>query len=198
MPTLFDKDGNEVQAFTQDELDAEKKKAAEEAAKNNPELTKLQEDYAAAQKEIEGFKNKDLNFGNLKELKDASEKKAAELEAQINEIKTNSVKTIETEVFDSLANGDADLKAKLEAEYKTFRGEPKTKEEILAQAKKALSIVKPAVVPGAFDAFSSSNGGRNRGQNSNGGTYTPSPEVAAVGSKMGISDEDFKKYGGQV
>jgi len=193
MPTLYDKDGNEVEAYTKEEFESEKTKILQE----NPEVKTLKQDLETAKKELEGFKDKDLNFANLKQAKEETEKKVSDLENKITEFQTSSVKSLENEVFNQLSNGDADLKAKLEAEYKTFRGEPKTKEEILAQAQKAMFIVKPPVVPGAFDAFSSSNGGRSNagGTVNKDGVYVPNEAVKTVGGKMGITDDDFKKYG---
>lgn len=198
MSKYFDAEGNEVEAFTPEELEAQKQAAIAEAQKNNPELTKLQAELADKNKELEGFKNKDLNFSNLKEVKEAAEKRAAELEAKINEVQNGTVNSMKNEIFDQLSNGDKDLKAKIEAEFNTFRGEPKTKEEIIAQAQKALAIVKPPVVPGAFDAFNAANGGRNKVVNNPGQKFEPTPELQNIGSKMGVSKEDWEKFGGQV
>lgn len=198
MPQYFDKDGNEVEAFTAEEVTAREKAAAEAAVKDNPQLKTLQEQLDATKKELEGFKDKDLNFANLKQSKEETEKKVKELQEQITAVEQGSVKQMKSDVFDLLSDGDKDVREKLEKEYETFRGDPKTRDEIISQAKKALSIVKPTAVPGAFDAFNIGGGRPPVSGGDKGKEFVPSPELKQVANNLGISDEDFKKYGGQI
>jgi len=58
--------GEEIEVFTNEELEAQKESAIEDYKTNNPdktdELTKLQEDLQTKEEELSKFKNKDLNF----------------------------------------------------------------------------------------------------------------------------------------
>lgn len=189
-------DGTETTVFTADEVEAQKNAAVEVAVKESPVVKQLQTDLDAMKVERDALANKDMNFANVKDALTKKDTEIAELGKKIEEAKTVQVTEARNEVLDQLSNGDADLKAKIEAEMKTFRDQPTTKAEILALAHKALAIVRPAAVPGAFDNFSAANrGAAGAGQNG-GKEFVPSPELASIGNKMGLSDEDWKKYGG--
>lgn len=178
-------DGQEIEAFTPEEVNAQKEAAAAEAKKEAEEKAKKLED------ELAGYKDKDLNFGRMKET---FEQKTKDLESKLQAVQDSTKSNMEAEVFEVLSNGDKDLKAKLEAEYKNFRGEPTTKEEITIQARKALAIIKPPVTPGAFDNFHNVGGGRAPGGNSQ-EKVEFSDTLKKAASNFGITEDDIKKYG---
>lgn len=138
----------------------------------------------------------------LQEKPDAS----AEIKTQVETLKTqlesvsgNLTKNVEeakTTTILGLAGGDKDLAAKIEQECKNFKSyeSATSPADILDIAKKAYNIVAPVDAPNAIDAFLVATGGR-------GAIVKPSasaqetPAQAAFRRNMGISDEDYQKYG---
>ena len=188
MATLYDADGNEVEAFTPEEV-----KAKEDA---------LKAEFDAKNKEKEGDADKDKNFNALKE---SLTKKDEEILGVKTELE-NTKKTIEeqaaqrfidtqNEVFTGLVGADADLRKKIEDEMNNFKDQPKNKQEFETMAKKALSIVDPMRV--VVDPF---NGFRNSGKGTDGAGAGSekakefTAEDKAFASKMGITEDDIKNF----
>ena len=195
MAEFYDKEGNVVTGFSEEEVQA---KAAEAAAAEVAKRTEAESALAKAVAERDALADtdKDKNFANLR---DGLKKKDEEIEALRKDVETTkATQAAETrkEILASLVGDDAELAKKIEEEMAQFRTQPTTKAETLELAKKALAIVKPAVAPGAFDGFMN-GGGRAPSAGENGKEYTPPAELKSVGSKMGISEEDWKKYGGK-
>jgi Skp family chaperone for outer membrane proteins len=184
MATFYDKDGNEITAFSQEELEAEKQAAI--AA----EKAKVQADLDEAAK----LKDKDHNFETLKSSLTQKEQEIETLKKTTKESEDLRVSEIKKDVLKAFAGEDAELMTKLDEEMKTFRGEPKTKDEMIALAQKAMAIVKPEVRLGAFDSFST-GGGRAPSAGGSGAGKDVTPEVKVLGSKLGLSEDDLKKYG---
>ena len=76
--------GEEVEVFTNEEKEA----AIEEYKQANPdksvEMEALQSELKKSNEELVKFQNKDLNFANLRTQKEAAEKRADELRAEID------------------------------------------------------------------------------------------------------------------
>lgn len=147
---LYDSDGNAVEgALPPDEAKAlleekEKLKSLEE------ELTKLKE--------------KDFNFSNLRSQKEEAEKKIesikAEFEQKIEKTKKEVLEGVLKEHYDDalagLADGDEELKKKIEQQYSRLSDNASTKAEIEKKLRDAWSLAQaPAASPAVGYAFSS-------------------------------------------
>src|SRR3990167_7654492 len=80
--TINDTEGNEIEVFTLEELQAQKDSAIEEFKTANPDKT---EELSKLQKELEGYKDKDLNFANLRKQKEEAEKKVEDILKGVDE-----------------------------------------------------------------------------------------------------------------
>lgn len=211
MAKLFDKDGNEVEAFTPEELETKKKEALDEYIKNNPskagEFEKLQGDLKTATdklKELEdGGGNDDAQKKRLKDEKKAAEdalKNGLEgFRKEMDEFKTNYISGHKTKVLDKLSKGDPELKKKIELaydEYSEGKKAPANEIEIMDRMTKAFTLAtgnKPA--PGFMDGMSNAG---NRGEGNNGGSgATKEPETdnsKAMRKAFGITDKDVEKF----
>lgn len=140
--TMSDSTGADIEVFTKEELDVQNQKAIEDFKAANPdktpELTKLQEDLKKATDDLEKAKNKDMNFSNLREAKEALETKVKELNESIDskvgnakkEILDGVVKEHYSDTLAKLAGGDKELLAKIEFQYKRLGDSVGTKAEI--------------------------------------------------------------------
>lgn len=182
----YDADGNEVTAFSQEEVEAQKAEALKTA---NEELENLK-------KEKDALSNKDINFANLKESISKKDEEIKSLSTKIEEVNNGRITEMQNDVLNRVAGDDKDLRESIMKEMDTFRDKPTTKEGMKDLALKALAIVKPAMVSNAMDDFKSASFG-NGFRNIKATTETEiKPELKTVASNMNISDEDWKKYGG--
>jgi hypothetical protein len=185
-------------------LEAKKKEAIAEYAKNNPdksaELTKLQADLKAAQDALAAAGEGGGDDAQKKRLK----ADAQTAEAKLNEVTAKFTKELtdlkasiyggrKTKVLDALAGKDVELRKKIELEYDGFKGEPANEVEIEARLIKAATIVsgtKPA--PNFMDGMSS---GGTKGNGSGQGSVIQETENGkAMRAALGISDADAQKY----
>jgi alanyl-tRNA synthetase len=135
-------DGEEKEVFTQEELEAQKEEAINQYKEENPdksdELTKLEEELEKAKQELEGFKDKDMNFANMRNKISEKEKEAKDLKVSIDE-KINTVKKEILEgvmkdhyndTLEKLVGNDKELKEKVELQYKRLADTASTKVEL--------------------------------------------------------------------
>jgi chromosome segregation ATPase len=176
-------DGTEIETLSPEELQA-----------NNDAIAKLQEDLKKAQEKGTNFDT--LKTGFETELKKKDDELTGVKTKLDDYIGKNQAET-KSEIINNLAGGDKDLATKIESEFNGFAGSVTTKAEILERAKKAFNIVSPATAPTAIDLFMKGIGGRGAVVSPN-NIQQETPEQAAVRRKMGISDEDFKKYGNKI
>ena len=202
MSEIINKDGVDVEVFTPEEVEAQKEEARLEAIEaykaENPdksgELEKLN-------KELEGFKSKDLNFGNLRKQKEDAEKKVADILAGVDE-KINSVKkdVLEgvmkdhrEETLNSLTGGDEELKKKVEYHYNRLGDVASTKSEINKKLNDAYLLATGGTSEDiSTNVFSSGGVGKLKTKVSE---TKLTPEEKAIGAKFGLKDEDFKRVG---
>lgn len=129
--TTTNEDGETIEAFTAEELAAQKEASAEEFRLKNEEFEKLQE-------ELDKLKGKDLNFANLRAQKEEAEKKIANLAAEIDtkigtakkEILDGVTKDYYNEKLEELSSGDPELKKKIDFHYHRINDEAGTKEDV--------------------------------------------------------------------
>lgn len=211
MAKLFDKDGNEVEAFTTEEIAAQKKEAVEEYIKNNPskkeDFDKLTNDLKVATdklKELEdGGGNDDAQKRRLKEAKETAERALADgmsgIRKEMDEFKSNFVSGHKTKVLDKLSKGDPELRKKIELEYDQYsegKKVPTNEVEVTERLTKAFTLAtgnKPA--PNFMDGM---NNAGPRGDGTNGGSGgAKEPETdnsKQMRKAFGITDKDVEKF----
>lgn len=199
-----DADGNEIEAFTQEELDAQKKAAVDEYLKDHPdqkaaldEATKKATDLEAKIKEMEGAGDDEQKKRLIKERDDALDaaKKLTEgYGTDIKVLKDALFGGAKTKVLDKLAGSDAQLRAKIEHEYDSFKDEPKNEIEITERLTRAFTLATgKAPAPNFMDGMA--NGGqRGTGVTPNVATVE-TPNAEAQRKVLGITDEQAKKFG---
>lgn len=212
MAKLFDKDGNEVEAFTPDELEAKKKEALDEYIKNNPskkeEVDKLTADLATATQKLkeleEGGGDDDAQKKRLKDEKKAAEdalKTGLEgFRKEMDEFKNNFVTGHKTKVLDKLSGGDAELRKKIEFEYDQYsegKKAPANEIEIQERLTKAYTLATgKAPTPNFMDGMGNA---APRGEGHNGGSgNAKEPETdnsKAMRKALGITDKDVEQFG---
>lgn len=186
---ITNEDGSTTTVFTEEDV-----KALED--KKNQEL-------AAAQAELAKFKDKDLNFSNLREQKEAAEKKVEALLKETDE-KINSVKREIFEgvlkdhyenVINDLAGGDPEVRKKVEYHFKRLNDTATTKAEIEKKLRDAAALAEPARASGLSQAFASGGSGPIKARAI--GVFTEeqkefAKKFAAAGGVQ-LSDDDLKK-----
>lgn len=216
MAKLFDKDGNEVEAFTPEELEAKKKEALDNYIKENPvkkdEYEKLKTDLDAAQTKLKEFEAGGGDDAQKKRLKEAAEnaKKALEegmsgIRKEMDDFKSSFISGYKEKVLAKLSKGDPELRKKIELEYDQYnegKKAPANEQELTERLVKATTIAtgtKPA--PNFMDGM---NNAAPRGDGKNGGSgETKEPETEnskAMRKAFGITDKEAEKYapGSQV
>lgn len=150
--TITNDMGDEVEVFTQEEIETAKQQAIDEFKTNNPdkteELTKLQDNLKIKEEELEKLKNKDLNFTNLRTAKEKAEQEIEKLKTSIDD----RIGAVKKEIFDGvmkdhyndtlkkLVGDDKDLLAKVELQYKRLADTASTKEEISKKLSDAFTL----------------------------------------------------------
>lgn len=192
-------DGSTIDVYSAEEIEAQKQAAIDEYKQANPdrseEITKLQE-------EIEGFKSKDLNFGNLRQQLKEKEDKLAEFSKTVPELIEKSKREVldavmkdhYNETIKSLSGDDEELKKKIEFHYKRLADTASTKEEITKKITDAWTLATKPEGGGNYDTVSVSSGGV-RPIKINSSNKGFSPEEKAVAKNFGLNEEDLKKYG---
>ncbi len=201
---LFDAEGNLVEAYTEEEVQAkidEAKTALESATgedktKLTEQLETLQGDLNTATEKLAKFEGKDLNFGKLREQKDAAEQALAgvkkEFDDKLNAIKGDMAKgKIEGEI-EKRVGAEPEIKSKVRFFYDSFKGEPANDEEINKRLDNAVILAtggKP-INPLSGPAISGAGGYVPK---TGGSTEKLNPEAKGVADKLGITDEELKE-----
>jgi myosin heavy subunit len=219
MSELYDAEGNPVEgALTHEEVEEKINEAIEEHKQNSTEetealKTELEEQKTALEakeREIEELANEDdktKNLVQLRKAKEIAEKEKGELSRRIGELEstfTQKVEEVEKKVtseklnsaVQKLAGNDKELADKIKIHYDNFKGVPKDDTEMNERLQNAyiLSTGSKPESPLGAGTFGSGTGIPAGGGSSLG---KPSQEAKDVGKMMGITDEDWKKYGGQ-
>ena len=185
----YDADGNEVEAFSKEEV-------ATQITAKETELETLRKEKDELADKVNKVSDKDANFNALKDALAKKDEDIKNLSTKIEEVNNSRVSEMQNDILNSIAGDDKELRESILKEMDTFRDKPTTKEEMQTLAFKALSIVKPAIVEGAMDSFRSANLGGGFRNIKNTTDTEIKPELKSVTNNLGISDEDWKKYGG--
>lgn len=188
----------EIDAFTEAEVTAKVKEKEEEFTKVIGEkdetlktLTKEKEELAA---KVGGTKEDNPNF---KILKDALDKK----DKEISEIKTSLEKDKEERKVSGLitkfskGNEELEKKIRFHLENTVVGMKSDTPEDLAKKIDAAIKLSQDYGSQGMFDGGvgGGGKGGEFKGGDNGGVEFTP--KEIALGNKLGITDEDRKKYG---
>lgn len=205
MQTIKQDDGTEIEVYTADEIEEQKQQAVDDYKTNNPDKTAdieaLQETLAEKEIELEKMKGKDMNFANLRNQKEAAEKKIEEIKGEIDGKISNVKKEVMEEVMrdhyseslKALSGDDKELEKKIEFHYKRLGDVASTKTDIASKLRDAWFLATKPTGDDGVNANVFASGGVGRVQIKSQATKI-SAEEKAVGAKFGITDEDFKKY----
>lgn len=204
MAKLFDKDGNEIEAFTPEELKTKQQEAVAEYLKTNPDKST---DLTAAQEKITALEKK-LEEGNLtegqkqrllddkKKAEDEKNDAVTKLTKDIEDLKGIVVGTPKKKGLEALSKGDKELREKLEAKYESLMktGEYAQDEEgvmkALADAATLVNGSKPA--PNFLDGMS---GAGDRGSARSDENKTAETDNSkSMRKAMGITDKDVEQF----
>lgn len=196
---ITNENGEEIEVFTADEIQAQKEAAIEDFKKTNPDKS---EELKTAQEELEKLKGKDLNFANLRAAKEAAEKKVEDILKGVDD----KIATVKKEVLEgvlkdhyndtlkNLAGGDKDVEAKIELQYKRIADTASTKDEIAKKLQDAAILATGGRSNFNNGVFSSGGVGPIKPENNSPMTDDEKGLLARMAAAGGIKLEakDFK------
>jgi septal ring factor EnvC (AmiA/AmiB activator) len=213
MTTLYNEDGSPVEALTEEEIKA-KIEEAKTQTQEELETTKttLEETKTAlAQKTADLDKlnkdggNKDKNWKEIRDAKEAREKEVAELTKKVTDLegKITGVTTATEEAkidnaIKAIAGADPEMAKKIKFHFNSFSGKPENDEKFAERLNSAyiLATGGKAIGKPTGGSFSSGGGGAPAyDRPATTGKKLDNPESMDVGKKLGISEEDAKKAG---
>jgi len=207
MATYKNENGDEVEALSPEEVEA---KLAEKKAEYETKMAQKDSEVAAinaAKVELEEKLSKadpqSANFKALKAALDAKDAKINELSESVKKDKEERVGNFTSNLIKSLAKGNEDLEKKIKLNYETtlagVKGE--SEEDIKKKVESAVKLSIDITTPNPMDIAMQGAGGRGMRQ-AGGGVATGGVEFTAreiaLGTKLGISEEDYKKYSTRV
>jgi hypothetical protein len=202
MAKFFDKDGKEIEAFTQEELDAQKAQALEEYKKANPdksdEIARLTEELRIATEKAAGGAGDEAQKRRLKQEKEDAEKaldeKVAALKKEFDEYKNGITSSAKETILGKLVGADKDLRAKVELKMNNLTGYPDTPEGTAQKIQDAYTMATGTrPTPSMMDGITSAGGrGEGSGNDGNKGGMTENGKLMA--KAIGVSDDSIKKY----
>jgi len=191
----------EVEAFTQDELDAKLAEVKTEydtkIAEKDTSLTTLTSEKAELEKKISGVKEDAPNFKVLKETLD---KKSLEIDALKTEVETDKKARKESftnSLISKVTKGNKEVedKIKFHIENTLVGMKADTDEDMAKKVDAAIKLSQEVDAPGILDG---GMGGEGKGEGfkvGGEGTVEFTAREKALGNKMGITSDDYKKYG---
>lgn len=204
MGKYFDEQGNEVEAFTEDEMTTKNKEAIDEYIEKNPdkseELENAKKELEEAQGKLKEAEDGDGDDGQKKRLKEAAISAKGELDVitekfskEMKELKDGILSGHKITLLEKLSGGDKEIEKKIEFEADKYSGDPANEIELAERLKNAATIVnaeKP--IPGFIDGLLGSGERGDIQKHKVDGPESPnSKEMRGV---LGISDEDVKEF----
>lgn len=182
MSKLFDENGNEVEAFTKEELDAEIEKFKKEEEDAD---AKKKEEEAAAAKAKEEEENKQKAETEKTEVEKMNER-LSRIEAENKQLKVEKL-------ADQFAGNDAEKRKIFMAKFDRLTGYEETGDGLIERATDAAKLAFGE--DAGIDTTTLGNaGGRNPGDVKQVQTTQADKDIQ---SALGISEDDVKKYGGE-
>ena len=206
MTTLYDSNGQPIEAYTQAELDEMQKDFEEEKQKEIDNIKSESEEKAKdlqiklddLNKKLEGDDDKKHNFAELRKQKQTVEErfaelekttgdKIAELESQL-ESKTDQLKV--DSLIEKMSGNDPELRKKVRFYYDSFQGVPEDDEKLKERIENSILLATGSKPTMSTDFASVSGDAPPLTRQSVG--KLENPESAEVGKKLGLTDEDLK------
>ena len=196
-------DGREVDVVTVEEHNAAlSAKESTVRAELTTAVTGKEQELAKLKIDLAKLSEKDMNFTAVKEKADKAESDLKALRDKQAADDGARITSTREAVILKLAGGNKVLAEKITKEYGIINLPEATEAEVLERAKKAFYVAAPSDAPKAIDSFMSMTGGRGAAPAGTGPVSNDppveTPEQSAVRRKMGISDEDYKKYGARA
>lgn len=192
---LYDADGNEVEAFTADEL------------KTHPEMVKLQTALTDAEKKAKEAENGGMSEGQKNRLKrEAEEAQQAlntfktDMEKKMTEFQNSVFSGIKTKALNTFSKGDKDASEKINLKYESLMktGEYTNDENGITKAMADAATLVNGSRPAPNLMNNITNAG-DRGENNPAGKAKEASEgEMALRKPLGITEEDIKKYGDKI
>lgn len=207
MPTkIKNEDGSESEVFSAEEVASKLKEKETEV--NNGWETKFNETKTALDKAVDDKKKieDEINKGggsqgeNFKKLKEAMDKK----DGEITELRTSIQKSEETRLNDfrdgllkKVVGNDKELEKKILHHFnETLKSVPaKTQEEISKKFESAMKLSVDSTNVSVLQSAINGGGGPGFIPSPNNGPVEFSATEKALGNKLGITEDDYKKYG---
>ncbi len=206
MPDLYLEDGTKVEAYTADEVNEKieevKTQISEEASQKVQELQISLEDTKAqleqATKDLQEFSGTDKgkNVAALRKSKEELGKKVEQLEGKI----TSEINTLKQVLdgkeldrnIETLSEGDEELAKKIKHFYDQNIKPEDTEEVKRSKLGDAYKLASGGKKSNVLDSVIGSGGA---GKGNSGGSENFSPDLVALGSKLGLTQKDFETYG---
>lgn len=200
----IEQNGQEIEVFTPDELEAHKTEAVEKFKTDHPELAnvdQLKTDLQAAQDELKVLKEdpKNANFTQAREKIATLEKTIGTLQTDIT---NNNGKAMEfvlnyekDKMITKIAAGDQELAKKIKYNFEKNLTDVKatTPEEIAKKLELAYKLSSDNPAPDVLSDIVLGSSGASGNQ---GAANNINPDLKAFGSKyFGLTDEDWAKHG---
>lgn len=207
MAKFFDADGNEVEAFTADELAGKQKEAVDAYLKDHPDQSKELEDAKKAAADLQKkIDDGGLTDGQKKRLIEERDQATSDVKAltekfgkEIADFKTSVFDGFKKKGLDAVSAGKTDVREKIQAKYDSLMktGDyPTTEEGIQSAIREAATIINGArPAPGFMDGIISTNAGDRNGAHNDKGPVEESSNSKALRSALGITDQQAEKYG---
>lgn len=201
MSKYTDENGNEVEALTQQEVLEREEKLKNEYETKMSSLVKEKEELEG---KINGTKEDHPNFKILREALDKKDGEIKGLKIEItdfatkyNEDQKNRKAEIVNSMVSTIAKGNKEFEDKikfhLENTLSGMKGD--TQEEINKKFEAAVKLSSDNQSQSPLDSIMHNGTGAGNYNPNSGSSVEFSSREKALGAKLGISEEDYKKYG---
>lgn len=208
-------EGEEIDVFTPEEVEAKAKEAADAARKEtetrfqteNATLLKEKEEAEQKRKDAEELLKKAEEEGGSKgqidrlrrerdDAKKAAEDAAKGIDAKLDAFRKEMAGDTKKQLLDAVSGGDAEMRKKIEFHFDNYRPNDTSPEQIKERMEAAITMATgQRPTPGMLDGRT---GGGDRGA---GGGYKPpvaqtqlNENQKAIGKVLGITDKDRENY----
>lgn len=189
----------EIEAFTPEEvkvqIDGVKSEYDTKIAEKDTSLAALASEKTELEKKLGGAKEDSPNFKALKEALDKKDADITALRTDLDKDRTARKDSFVNSLLAKVTRGDAEVEKKIKFHLEnTVAGmKADTDEEVAKKVEAAVKLSQDADGPGIFDG--GLGGGGSFNMNGGGNKVEFDAREKALGAKMGITDEDYKKYG---